>query len=110
MLLRSFCLLCSLLDILIHHIWVHFLKSTLFQVSPNLHQVLCNAWTLVFLGNKVLLSQMVECLSDLALAKSAGGGWPVSYYQYRPLASMVLPIQATGQYGITNTGHWPVWY
>ena len=30
MLLRSFCLLCSLLGILIHHIWVHFLKSTLF--------------------------------------------------------------------------------
>ena len=76
------------------------------QSSPSSLQCLDTS----FLGNKVLLSQMVECLSDLALAKSAGGGWPVSYYQYRPLASMVLTIQATGQYGITHTGHWPVWY
>ena len=29
MLLHFFCLLRSLLDILIHHIWVHILKSTL---------------------------------------------------------------------------------
>ena len=36
MLLRSFCLLCSLLDILIHHIWVHFLKSALLQTPPLL--------------------------------------------------------------------------
>ena len=35
MLLRSFCLLCSLLDILIHHLWVQFLKSTLCFTSAK---------------------------------------------------------------------------
>ena len=41
---------------------------------------------------------MVECLPDLALPKSAGGGWPVCHYQYRPLASVLLPIQASYHY------------
>ena len=31
MLLHCLCLLCSLLEIHIHHIWVHFSKSTLFK-------------------------------------------------------------------------------
>ena len=29
--LVCFCMLCSLLDILAHHVWMHFSKSTLFK-------------------------------------------------------------------------------